>query len=528
MFMALLVIMIVPFIFAYGPGSRLSGGAHRNLFAKTDTFFGYDLSDRNQKEELTRLAEVGAWIKTGSVPSNRAYVDELAWKRIVELALADRLGIPTPTADQLTSYMGSLPVFEGKEGSFSQKKFAEFQDQFLRCGFPKDALTDAVVERWRLDQLTDALGGAVFFLPATLERAYNAAYTQYSTEAFTLKPTFDASLTVSEDEAKQFFSKNKSRYDMPETREGVVYSLPAEKFISQVSAPTESELQKCFDQNILQFVEWQKKDDKGNISGRTPKPPILAEHREETIKLFKQTKAARMAADIVDTVVSKLYSDKMAPGSQAWSELVHASGLKELSIKSGDPVADEDSLQALSMLSLSGKPFSEAMQTQTDGRFILLTKVIPSHPQEYSAVSSKVKADALDAKRQNENLKVLTAKADGLKKAFKSGHLEAEALKSGFTIIHPETFTMSAPAKIVARRDLNDGILEQLVNAKVGEYISQVNPAEAVVVALQEKKAPIFNPQGDKAQELRSQLEDYYRDMVEFSYLNEYSRVHAR
>jgi len=310
----------------------------------------------------------------------------------------------------------------------------------------------------------------------------------------------------------------------PELREGVIYSLPCEGFVSRVSVPSEAELQKFFDQNSFRFIQWQMKDDKGHSSGKEPKAPVLSEHRDETIKLYKQAKAARMAADMVDTLVGKLYADKIAPDSAAWSQMLNAAGLKKTSIKTEDALADETSLQALSALSLNGRSFSGALQTESDGRFILLTKVTPAHSQEYSAVSQRVKADALDAKRQSEDFKILTAKVDSLKKSFKSGQLDAEASKAGFEVINPDHFTVNEPAKIVSSSEL----LQSLVKAKVGDILSAVDSTKAVVIALQERRIPPFNPQGAKAQEVRKQLGAFYKELSELSYLNEYARVYAK
>ena len=519
---SIFIIMIVPFIFAYGPGSRLAG-VHGRSASRGDLFFGHDLSDDAQVQELTRAAVIGEWLKTGSPPYDSSATKELVLERVVQLALADRMGIPTPAAEQLTAYIAILPVFQGKDGMFSKQKFNEFQEQFLKEGFSKDALADSIVERWRLDQLTDRLGGAVFYLPSTLDREFALINTKYTVKVASFKPDPDNTLTISDPEAENFFSKNKSRYNIEEKREGVIFSLPANDFISRVPAPTDEVLQKFFDQISFRFIQWQVKDDKGKVTGDKPKATTLAEHRDETLKLYKQNKAARIAAETVDTIVQKIYSDKISPDSPAWNELVKASGLKQVPILSG-AVSDEQTQQALGSLSLGNQPYSEAFETQEDGRFVLLTKIIPSAPQSYESVAAKVKTDALEAKKQEALSKLLVAKKEALKKATKTGKFEEQAAKAGFVVSAPEPFTLDHPATIITSREM----LKSLLTAESGDVLGTADDKQAIVIILESRQTPIFSLKDPKARDLKKQLESYYKNLATVSYLNEFAELHAR
>lgn len=527
MFTFLLVIIVIPFVFAYGPGSRLAN-ARQHTGGEVKNFFGHNLADEAHVQELSRCAAISAWLKTGNPPYDQNALQALILERIVELNLADRLGIPSPTSEELTAYIAILPAFQAG-GAFSKEKFNEFNDRFVKEeNTSKEFLMDRIVERWRLDQLSGRLEGACFYLPTTLEREYSLVNTKYSTQVAIYKLTPDQTLSLTDTEAKTYFDAHKAAYNMEEKREGTIYRLKGDKFVAQAPTPTEEQLQKFFDSVSMRFIQWQVKDEKGNITGPAePKAPTLAEHREETIKLYKQMKAARSAAEIVDAVVQKIYADKIAPGSKAWDELVKASGLEALAIaptaqSSGN--LDEQTQEALFSRSLTSQAYSEAFQTEEDGRFVLLTKVCPSAPQAYEAVATKVKADALLAKQQKDSQEKLAAKVKALKEAVKIEPFIEAAIKLGFITSTPEPFTLMKPDVTIG----TEALLKALVSAKIGEIVSDEDGQQATVVLLKERQGPVFDLKGEAAQKLKNQMDQVYRSMGTLSFLNEWAQMHGK
>lgn len=527
MFTFLLVIIVIPFVFAYGPGSRLAN-ARQHAGGEVKNFFGHNLADEAHVQELSRCAAVGAWLKTGNPPYDQNALQALILERIVELNLADRLGVPSPTSEELTAYIATLPAFQ-TGGTFSRQKFNEFNDRFVKEeNASKEYLMDRIVERWRLDQLSGRLEGACFYLPTTLEREYSLVNAKYGAQVAIYRPALDQALAITDAEAKTYFDSHKAAYNTEEKREGTIYRLKGDKFMAQAPTPTEEQLQKFFDSVSMRFIQWQVKDEKGNITGPTePKAPSLAEHREETIKLYKQMKAARSAAEIVDAVVQKIYTDKITPSSKAWDELVKASGLEAVALSpltKSDSHVDEQTLEMLFTRSLTAQPYSEVFQTEEDGRFVLLTKVYPSVPQAYEAVTEKTKADAFLAKQQKDLQEKLAAKVKTLKEAAKTEPFIEAAIKLGFITSTPEPFTLMKPDVTIG----TEALLKALVSAKIGEVVSDDDGQQATVVLLKERQAPVFDLKGEAAQKLKTQIDQVYRSMGTLSFLNEWAQMHGK
>ena len=527
-FTILLVAMVIPFIFAYGPGSRLAQAHHHMSAASGNTFFGHDLSDEAHVQELSREAAIDTWLKTGNPPYDPQALQALVLARIVQMDLVERLGIPTPTADDLSAYIATLPAFQDSKGYFSQAKFNELQTKFIKEeGLSKDYLMDRIVDRWKLEQLASRTEGSAFFLPTTVEREYALMMSKYTVLVAQKKAANDNTVTISDDEAKKYFAANKASYATEEKREGVIYKMPADKFVSKVEDPKEEQLQKFFDQISFRFIQWQVTDEKGNVTGAAPKAPTLAEHREETVKLFKQMKASRLAAEVVDAVAQKIYSDKMTPGSKAWQELIDASGLEEQKIPAvtkTDKAFDEDTLNTLFSRSLKDQPYSEAFQTDTDGRFLLLTKVEPSVAQSFEMVAAKVKADALALKKQKLSAEKLEAAVAELKKDATPANFAELATKAGFTVSSPEAFTLDKPAAVLTSPEL----LKELLKTKMGGAVTMSGPDDALVVLLKDRVTPSFDAKSEQALILKAQIDRVYRSLGGFSYLNEWADLHGK
>ena len=525
--------MVLPLIIAYGPGSTFSrsqGGGQSD----SNLFFGKNLADEAQMQEQIRAVSVDYWLKTGGSVSNPQEFKNLILERIVKLNLADRLAIPSPSADQLTIYIAGLPPFLDEKGFFSKKKYSEFESRFVKeAGLSKDFLTERIAECWRLEQLTHRMEGAAFYLPSSLQRQYSLTASRYSIQTAVLLPKVDTTLTVTNAEAQKYFEEHKTKYVTGEKRDGIVYKLSSDKFLSQVKDPSEEQLQRYFDAISLRFVKWQLKDEKGNIQGADPKAPVFSEHREETLKLYRQAKAARTAAEAVDALTQKLYSEKVTPNSKEWNTQISTLGLSsenfaDLTIESNS--TDPETITHFLKLN-EAQTFGEAFQTENDGRFVLLTKFTPSTPQTYEQVAAQVKTDALNDKQQKalqtaqaEKIKSLQLAYEVAKKTH-AGNVDfiEIAKKQGFSVNTPEAFTLQRPPNEINSEKLMRG----LISAKAGELISDQSTTQATVVLLKSKETPAWKSTDPEAFQTKAQVENIYKKVNSFALLNEWADKNA-
>lgn len=530
MFVLLLGIIIVPFVFSYGPGSRLTNARGNH---KAQYFFGHDLSDEAHMQEVARMAALNQWLKTGTPPQSPEELQVATLERLVKLDIVERLGIPTPSTQQLSIYIAGLPPFTDDQGFFSKQKFQEFQSRFAgQEGLSKAYLNERIAECWRIDQFASRLTNASFYLPSTLQREYGLMNATYTVESAIILAKPDASITVSDDEARTHFEQNAERYRTPEMRSGTVYRIPGQRFMAQVQAPTEEQFERFFGTVALRFIKWQVTDEKGNVTGEAPQPPTLAEHREEVLKLYMQSRAARAAAEAVDTIVQKIYAEKISPGSPAWEDLVKAAGVEIVPV---GPVAadtkdvDGATVEMLFTRVLPQQPYSEAFVTDDDGRFVLLTHIQPSAAQTYEQAAAQAKANALTEKQQKALAQLQADKVASLRLAVAQAGPDADFLalarQEGFAATTPEAFKLDkVPFELQGSR----AVMKGLITAQPGDLISDTSPVQATVVRLRQRSEPSFTLKEKEAQAIKAQVEKIYARLTVFGFLNEWAQIHGR
>lgn len=532
MFAFLLIVIVIPFVFAYGPASQM-GGNNRATTQKENMFFGHNMADEAHMQGVARKAAIGRWLTSGTPPANAEELQMLVLERIVTLDIVNRLGVPTPTQEQLAVYIAGLPPFVDAQGFFSKAKFEEFQARFARDeGLPKSYLGERIAESWQINQLTSRLENASFYLPSTLQREYGLIASKYNVTLAIVSGALQTKPEINETEAKAYFDANKEKYETPELRSGTVYKIDGAKFLSQVPEATDEQLQKYFDTIAFRFIKWQTTDKDGNVTGEAPKPPTLAENRDETLKLYRQSRAARAAAEAVDVIVQKIYAENIAPGSPAWAELIKSSGVEVLpleNISQDNEKIDENTLQMLFARSLPDRAYSSAFVTQADGRFVLLTAVTPVSPQNFQAVATRVNADALKEKQEQMMLAQHTAKIEKLKDAWASNtnkkDFAALARENGFSVLTPAPFTLNElPREVMGQRDL----VRQLVSSQPNGLSSDVTLSQGVVALLNERQTPAFDTKDEKALQIRAQVERIYSRITTLGFLNEWAAKHGR
>lgn len=521
------MIVVVSFVFAYGPAANISAKDMVKKPGAESTFFGYDLNRREVIDQLARETVVGLWLKTGMPPLNPDSLQTLILERIIEEKLADRLGVPTPTQDNLTGYIATLPVFQDAEGNFSKASFEDFKSKIASdFGVDETFLGKQIVLRWRLDQVADTMERTGFILDENMQREYALVQTRYEVVLGNLEGSKEPSEAPTQEEVQDFYKQNASNYQSQETRSGVYYHLSNESFLAQVPEPTQEELEKYFDKIALRFVQWQVTDEEGNITGEQPKAPVFADHKEETLTLYKESKATRAAAEAVNAIVQKIYTDDLKPGTPAWSELITASGVEVSEITN---VAEGSSTQgidpkAIKMLftrEIPNRAYSEAFMAEGEGGFVLLTNVEPAGTLSIEeATKQGLIEDAAAYKAQKEfQAKIPGVLVDML--SFESADdFEMAAKAKGFTLATPEPFTLSKPAKEVKSREL----LAKLSHTPVGEVAQHTGDFDAQIAYVVMREVPQFDKTNPEAAKLQQTIERAYKRMSIVSFLDEFSQ----
>lgn len=213
-FITLLGIIIVAFVFTIGntPGCTTNDSAYEVV-----NFYGYDLNSQKQMEGLVRKASLSSKLNNVSIENNQQFQSQLTG-RIALLHLAKEVGIPIPTAEALSDYIKTKPLFADEKGNFSRDTMTRFMDSIQSDPSIPDGLVATVLqEDYQIDAFAEALSGPGYTLPSEgilqtqrSRTSYTVTTAQLSYQEFS--PVIDPDSTSLE----KFYQNNAANYEIPE------------------------------------------------------------------------------------------------------------------------------------------------------------------------------------------------------------------------------------------------------------------------------------------------------------------------
>ena len=213
-FITLLGVIIVAFVFTIGntPGCTTNDSAYEVV-----NFYGYDLNSPKQMQDLGRKASLSAQVNNVRIENNQQFQSQLM-VRIALLHLAEEIGIPIPTAEALSDYKQTKPLFADEEGDFSRDAMTRFMDSIQSDPSIPDGLVATVLqEDYQIDALTEALSGPGYTLPSEgilqtqrNRTSYTVTTAQLSYQEFSPEIDLDANTL------EKFYQNNAANYEIPE------------------------------------------------------------------------------------------------------------------------------------------------------------------------------------------------------------------------------------------------------------------------------------------------------------------------
>ena len=213
-FITLLGVIIVAFVFTIGntPGCTTNDSAYEVV-----KFYEYDLNSPKQMEMLGRKASLSAQLNNIRIENNQQFQSQLTG-RIALLHLAVKIGIPIPTAEALSDYIQTKPLFADEEGNFSRDTMTRFMDSIQSDPSIPDGLVVTVLqEDYQIDALAEALSGPGYTLPSEgilqtqrNKTSYTVTTAKLSYQEFS--PEIDPDKTTLE----KFYQNNAANYEIPE------------------------------------------------------------------------------------------------------------------------------------------------------------------------------------------------------------------------------------------------------------------------------------------------------------------------
>jgi peptidyl-prolyl cis-trans isomerase D len=375
LFVALLFIIVVPFVFTIGasPGIGGNGGGKRKYF------FEINLGDRRAVEDLQRQTFVSLYLNGAS----EASMEQAMCHRALWLWVANRLQIPRPSEEQFDAFLRDRPAFLVNE-KFSQKKYGEFLDALERnMGLSESLASRVIADDWRINLLVVALSAMNFTRPIEASIQMQQMQTEWSVDVATVPlKNFNPSVEVSEDDLRQYFESHHGKFTTEEKIALNCAFFPVDA--SAVPSPSDGELKLFREANGELF-------DLNGIGGKTS-----PQERSAVEKIYRQRQGEALARERANNFLELICRNSPTVNDSrlaAWTEKAGGNwrNIGEVSIEkpSAIPTILFHSWEQLAKLT-DENFFSDPISDQSGIYIFFLRERIPPQLPSFDAVRHSV------------------------------------------------------------------------------------------------------------------------------------------
>lgn len=303
-FAVLLVLIIISFVFAIGPQSRMWG---RDQRVKKREFFGYNLAAQSDVEHLARDAQISVLLNYGYSGASGEQLLEYAKMRVTSLHLADQIHLPPPTEAQLKQDILKLRAFADEKGVFDNKRYVEFQESLKKN--PRMTVADVtrvLIDDHRITEAQKIVGGPGYALESSVLEELSLANTEWTIRVAQLDyASFNVTAKPTEEQLAAYYESNKAIFAV-----GPRASLDAVLFragsFPDATPFTEEQLAQFFEQNKYRFNQ------PAAAPGTAPVPATdLASVRPQVEAAFRLAAAGQRAAKAASDFAYAIFEKKL-------------------------------------------------------------------------------------------------------------------------------------------------------------------------------------------------------------------------
>jgi len=399
LFGSLLIVIIVTFVLTIGPQSFFGSNSSGRM--DTINYYGYDLTSDQDRRAMSYTAEISAILHPEMQLSQQQLTD-YAYLRVAGLGIARQLGVPDPTADQLSKYVETLMIFaDPTTGEFSADSYNRMLSLLQINGqFSRDGIARTMREDYVIDQVLDVLAGPDYSLPFELKQAYIDQGTKYTISlAHFDYASFSPEMSPTDEALLQFFNENPSRYEVPETLTVDALNFKASAYLGSVNMPNDGELELYFSTNRFRY---QPAPAAPEGEDAVPTPEVtLADVRDQVVGDWNLDQARRTAAQKAQEFSLSLYQNKIVIDSPEYSALIKSSNPAASVVprysRTNPPIATGLPAELLNSMWVyannSSRYFSDAAQT-SDGAVVLVKRDLTvARMPEFTEVKALVQQD---------------------------------------------------------------------------------------------------------------------------------------
>ncbi len=520
LFLALLVVVIISFVFITNASSGLGSGAHAKLPDRP--FFGLNLSNAEDRRVLMQDAELSLFLRRPAYQQpSEAETQDYALQRHAALHLADQINLPAPAPDspEFAAFIQTLGRFSGPDGNFDPKAYSSFIDSLkINPRLTEGDVARVLLDDVRVQTYENLLGGPGYVLDSDLAEQVARRDTRWSLAVAEIDgKAFAPRIDTSDTALAAWFETNSRRYEVGPRVSVSAITVPAERFADSAKL-SDADVRAAYDANPARYPAPPKPASDPKVAPATPEDPEanFAAVRSQVEADLRKQRAEKAALAFADDLAVKLLEQRIAPDKLPAFLAAQKLALQDLgpvgegsvpAVLGGDSSA-QVSGEALRLS--SDRPYSNPLPIPSGAAILVWRENIPSRVPALSEVREKALADYQASEKRrlfNEagrKLRETIAASISAGKAFADATNEAAAaagLKAD--IKTPAPFTLAQPPQ-----DLNYSAFQTLATLNQGQVSDLIPTGETtgVLVHALKKDVPAFDPAAAATAEIKRMM----------------------
>ena len=519
-FLTLLAVVIVAFVGTIGntPGCTTNRSNYQAL-----DYYGYDLnSERDMRPVGMRLSLSNELNQLNR--NNQQQLSNQMLSRIALLHLAETIGIPALTQEQISSYLQEKPLFRNPTGEFDRDRLTRFIDTIeANPLLPEGILVRVLEEDYRIEQISEALAGPGYVIDddASLQAQRYQTSLTLSTASIDYA-SFEPKIDAAQPELEAYYNQNASRYEIPERIQASYLNFKAETYLLQVGTLEEDALREHFIANRARFVEaHEAATTDADADADAEKPAVKFEDVRDAVGTdLRKAQANRLANEAAQNFAYELYNKSIPRESAAFNTALNSAGLELIPVEAFS--TRETAARGLpaemlrSAFTLSEARYFSDPYPLEDGFGVLIYQArLPVELPPFEAVAERVKTDyAAEEKRRLFYEKGVELKKEIEAQLAEGASFADAAAKLELKVEDFESFKISE-----APQNLNRSALQSAMELKAGEVSPMLQTGASGMIVYVAKRAVPEIPSDDATLQQASNFLKYNSSMLRMNAL---------
>lgn len=508
-FMVLLLgVMIVAFVFTIG---NFSPWGNNGPTVRSQPFLSHDLSTAQGSEAVFGRGQLSLTLIYPSFfgPPSESMVVDYSLSRAGFLHMADQIGLPGPTKDQLKEHIQSLNGFmDFSTQAFDQTRFSAFVSSLETTGLTEAYLTSVLKDDYRVQKLQELLGGPGYILPVEAIHATQDENTEWTLETARLAYNeFQVEIEPTQEELESFYTNNSFRYAVDTRAKASYLKFDPADYVDNEYIPEAGEKSIHFFTNKARYqaaIPAPAPIEKEDGTTETPKAPevTLTDVEDQVIEEIRNDRANKKAQEVAEAFAYKLFDSEIENGSEAFDAAISEASLalKELVPYPQSAVIMQDGLTNQTLGQVfnlnDSRYFSDPIQNGNEYVILIYQGEEPAYTPELPEILAKVTSDFIEEQKRAKFTENGATIKEAVQKALADGQSFADAAKAQ-NLTHQafEAFKKNATPPTGFGADLVPQ-LENLNESDVSDWVSTAT--EGVLVFAVKKSVPELTSESEE------------------------------